>query len=75
MHNFTINDKQQKKLSKWLKTHNELCSLSNKNLGMDKTPTIGGRLTYCFTPTGLGSHLVVKCTCGKEIDLTDCSNW
>ena len=31
----------------------------------------GGRLTYTFTPTGIGTVKKVKCACGEEIDLTD----
>jgi hypothetical protein len=31
--------------------------------------------TYCFTPTGIGTAEVIKCSDGTEIDLTDYSNW
>jgi hypothetical protein len=37
--------------------------------------SIGGRLTYSFTPTGLGCVVVVRCACGAEIDLTDYTDW
>ena len=36
---------------------------------------IGGRLSYVFTPTGLGTCVTVKCICGEELDLTDSENW
>ena len=37
--------------------------------------TLGGRLTWCFTPTGLGTLIEVKCKCGSGIDLSDTENW
>jgi hypothetical protein len=36
---------------------------------------IGGRLSFVFTPTGLGTCVSVKCICGEELDLTDSENW
>jgi hypothetical protein len=37
---------------------------------------IGGRLTFSFTPTGLGTIIKVRCSiCKREIDLTDTNNW
>jgi len=64
---FTLDDDQRKKFDEWNRNHT--CSLKKYS------GAIGGRLTYCFTPTGLGVCLKVKCVCGEEIDLTDVSNW
>jgi hypothetical protein len=36
---------------------------------------IGGRLTYCFTPTNLGTIIKIKCACGEELDLTNYESW
>ena len=37
---------------------------------------IGGRLTYSFTPTGLGTIVVVKCgLTDEELDLTEYDLW
>lgn len=36
---------------------------------------IGGRLTFLFTPTGLGCINIVKCLCGEEINLTKSEDW
>jgi hypothetical protein len=47
-------------------------------LGIDEPyyGTIGGGLTYCFTPTGLGDIVVVReATTGEEINVTDYENW
>ena len=66
---FSINNDQKLKLNKWLKSHNKKCSLRVKDA------TIGGKLTYCFTPTGLGCIIVVKCACGQSCDITGSENW
>lgn len=31
--------------------------------------------TWCFTPTGIGLGLTVKCSDGTEIDLTEYDKW
>lgn len=36
---------------------------------------IGGRISYIFTPTGLGTCIVVRCMCGEELNLTDVTDW
>ena len=37
---------------------------------------IGGHLTYCFTPTGLGIIVKVQCGhCKEEIDVSDYDHW
>ena len=35
----------------------------------------GGRLTFSFVGTGIGTLVTVKCACGKEKDITDISEW
>lgn len=37
--------------------------------------TIGGKHSFVFTPTGVGTILSVACICGEELELTDVSNW
>ncbi len=36
---------------------------------------IGGRLSFVFTPTGLGTCLQVKCICGEKLELTNTEDW
>jgi len=36
---------------------------------------IGGRLTYKFTPTGVGCCFVVECVCGESVDLSGYEDW
>lgn len=38
--------------------------------------TIGGKFTYIFTPTGIGTAIIVRCNaCGEEKDITDVDSW
>ncbi len=64
---FKINDEQQVKICDWDSKH--YCSLKG-NSG-----TIGGRLSYIFNPTSLGTGVIVRCGCGAEIDVTEYENW
>ena len=57
------------RVSKWNTDHKKDCPY------VKKPTAIGGRLTYSFTPTGLGTITVVKCACGEKLDLTDSDHW
>jgi hypothetical protein len=35
----------------------------------------GGRYAYEFTPTGIGTCVVIKCACGVNENVTDFDNW
>ena len=63
-----LNIDQIKKFNEWNENHKNVCELHKKG-------AIGGRLTYCFTPTGLGTIIKVKCVCGSAIDLTNYETW
>jgi len=64
---FTLDKNKLEQIDAWNKNHN--CNMK-ENIG-----TIGGRLTYSFTPTGLGEIVTVKCACGEELDLTNSEDW
>ena len=66
MNNFKISPAEEKKVLAWVCDHG--CTITNEG-------AIGGRNTYQFTPTGLGTVFKVLCACGKEIDLTDYNLW
>jgi len=55
----------------WLREHDKNCPYSDPM----KCGAIGGRLTYCFTPTALGLVIKVKCGCGEEKDVSDYDSW
>jgi hypothetical protein len=60
---YDFNKEQIRKLNKWKRDN-------NLNFA-DGGTVIGGAFTYCFTPTSIGTLVVVKHVFGKEIDLTD----
>ena len=63
-HMFDLDKKQKQKLAEWQKT---------KPMSKD---ALGTQYEYCFTPTSLGTVVVVKCLVTKtEINLTDYDSW
>jgi len=54
-------------LEKWWKDHKDICKHKKKKKMR--------HLTYSFTPTGIGDVIVVTCSCGKSIDVTDVESW
>lgn len=64
---FEVHKKETEKLADWIAEHDEICRFADgRNQG-----AIGGRLTYCFTPTSIGTILNVSCACEASIDVTD----
>ncbi len=62
---FVINSTQNKKINEWMSTH------KNAYEG-----AIGGRYTFCFTPTSLGEVIVVKdSVTNTEIDVSEYEDW
>jgi len=75
---FDINEKEKACLDIWLNDHHKECAFSPERESERVSPklgAIGGGLTYCFSPNGLGRTLVVRCACGGEIDVTDALEW
>lgn len=64
---FNLDINELSKLEQWDNDHK--CELK------EYSGAIGGRLTFSFTPTGLGVVTKVKCGCGEEIDLTEYNDW
>jgi len=76
--NFDLTSDQWKQFNEWKNKHDDVCKFSPRNnRGNPSSPTgaIGGRFTYEFTPTGLGTCVWVSCLCGEKVDLTDSENW
>ena len=61
---FTLSANQYKKYDEWRKEKSEVY-----------VGAIGGAYSFCFTPTGLGDMVVVKCADGTELDLTEYEYW
>ena len=66
---FDLDEEDSKKFTEWDGKHKKGCDCYH-NPG-----AIGGRLTFSFTPTGLGCITVIKCACGEKLDLTDYDSW
>ena len=66
---FTLSDVEQERAHKWLAEHT--CLFTKEH----STGASGGRISYIFTPTSLGTCIQVKCACGADIDITDISDW
>lgn len=64
---FDLDKEESKRLREWDEAHE--CELK------EYSGAIGGRLTYQFTPTGLGCVVKIICGCGEEIDVTDYGYW
>lgn len=64
---FTVHEKEEKAMKEWVAQHRPVCTA--------RIGTIGGRLSYCFTPTSIGVIFKIKCNCGQEIDVTDYESW
>lgn len=67
MISFTMTYEQKEKLETWKSAHTKTC---NPNEG-----AIGGRWTYRFTPTSIGTALVVQCCCKESVDISDYEDW
>jgi len=64
MASFELSNKEQARAQAWIEKH-------SKEHAMEYTGVIGGRWTYAFTPTSIGTMAVVRCTCGAEEDIGD----
>jgi len=60
---FSLSAEQLRKFKEW-----------SKGKFLPQT-AIGGAYTICFTPTGLGDIVEVRCVDGTKIDLTDYDNF
>ena len=61
MNKFELSEKQIKKFERWRKAKK----------GDPYSGAAGGSYCFCFTPTGIGTIVVVKCVDNTELDLTD----
>ena len=58
---FKLSKQQEEKFLKWKKKQKTNSMIA-----------IGGAFTFCFTPTGIGDFIEVKCNDnGKTLDLTE----
>lgn len=73
---YTVSDADSNEIRTWTQDHNKTCPLYDDGSSVgNPCGAIGGRMSYKFTPTGLGTMFVVMCACGEQLDLTDVSGW
>lgn len=69
--NFELDEYELNKYRKWVDEHDKKCPYADRmNQG-----AIGGRMSFTFTPTGLGQITKIKCACGDEVDVTQYEHW
>lgn len=82
MYNFDLSSpgytKELEAIRAWEKEHHKRGKCKFYDDGSSLAPptgAIGGRLTFSFTPTGLGAIVVVSCACGAEKNVPDFDSW
>lgn len=67
---FTIEPEDVKRIDEWKARHE-----AEKHNGSDYAGAIGGRYTYEFTPTSIGTFGRIRCSCGDYFNYDDGTNW
>ena len=63
---FPISEKEKEAIDAWKLTHEEEAHGGNSYSG-----SIGGRYSYHFVPTSVGTSGVVRCSCGAEFEFCE----
>lgn len=73
---FTITTYELKEVLDWQTEHNKTCPYYDDGTkAVSPEGAIGGRMTYSFTPTGIGVAVTVSCACGAKENITDYDCW
>lgn len=73
-HGFTLDPAELSKLHTWMAEQD--AKLITEGRDPKEVGAIGGRYTYCFTPTGIGCVVVVHDDLtDSQLDVTDYSTW
>lgn len=69
---FPITEKEAELISSWKKKHEEeVHGLTTEAKRLKAAGTIGGRYSYHFVPTSIGTSGVVRCSCGAEFEFRE----
>ena len=63
---FIITNKECKEIDKWISNH-----IKQKHHGNSYAGAIGGRFTYQFIPTSIGTVGEIICSCGEKFCFRD----
>ena len=73
---FNLNHKQREKLKAWCEENNAKLVAGGSSLHDLQGGAIGGRYTYTFTPTSIGTVIkVADALTQTDIDLTEYDSW
>lgn len=64
---FPISKITDKKIMAWCEQHERQKHWDSKNNCPTSSGAIGGRFSYSFIPTGIGTLVTCKCCCGESI--------
>jgi hypothetical protein len=64
---FELTDEEEELIDEWRREHE--CPYKYHD------GAIGGRISYVFTPTGIGVVMGAECACGSKIDVTNYEDW
>jgi len=71
---FSLYKEQREAAREWIQRHD-----GERHISPGKkyrySGSIGGAYTWEFTPTSIGMAVVVKCSCGEELNISDYENW
>lgn len=65
---FEIEPEELAKAQGFVSAHRELHAHESEG-------AIGGRFTWSFTPTSIGTIVVIRCACGESLDVTNYGDW
>lgn len=69
---FPISEGEDKAIKEWQKKHEEeVHGLVTDKMRLKAQGVSGGRYSYHFVPTAIGTSGVVRCTCGAEFEFQE----
>lgn len=68
---FPISEDEEKSIEEWKKKHDEEVHGYTKEMRMKAEGVSGGRYSYLFCPTALGTSGVIRCNCGAKFEFQE----
>ena len=71
-----MDEVELERYAEWGEEHDKTCVYYDDGTQAESPQgAIGGRLSFCFTPTGVGTAIVIKCACDEEVNVTNYGEW